>query len=120
MTWYDFLRYSKYIAVFYGAAFVLMLFGIWAGDTVNYKLIWSAVLFFGTAIAGNVALASYHYNHKGSMNMAKNEYLVEQDAAQVITDAGDSKSLALRATEADLEEHIRQIARKAVRDERGY
>jgi hypothetical protein len=122
MTWSDFLRYSKYIAVFYAIAFVMALVGIWAGGGVDYKLLWSAALFFCTAIAANVALGVYHSNHKSEMRMAKNIHLAKQSQTQVIT--SDTKDLAV--PEQDqlaaqlLEDGMRDIIRREVRKERGY
>jgi len=118
MTWNDFLRYSKYIAIFYTIAFALVLIGIWMGTGVNYRFIWSGVLFFATAVAANVALGWYHSNHRSSMALEKNIYLDQQQKAQVIT--SDTKELAQMKTELDLEGRFREIARKTIREERGY
>lgn len=118
MTWTDFLRYSKYIAIFYAIAFVLVLIGIWAGDGVNYRFIWSGVLFGAAAGAANLALGWYHTNHSSSMALEKNIYLDQQEKAQVITSEG--KELEVQKTALDMESRFREIARKTIRDERGY
>lgn len=118
MTWSDFLKYSKFIAIFYTIAFALVLVGIWSGTGVNYRFIWSGVLFGAAAITANVALGWYHSNHRTSMALEKNVYLATQEQAQIIT--SDTKELNLAKTEVDLENRFREIARKAIRDERGY
>jgi hypothetical protein len=118
MTWSDFLKYSKYVAVFYAAAFLVGIVGIWAQP--HSQWIWTAVMFFGAAMAGNVALACYHYNHKGSMLLAKNDYLAAQDEAQVITGT-TSKSMELRQAglRADMEEFMTDKIKEEMRN-RGY
>jgi high-affinity Fe2+/Pb2+ permease len=118
MTWYDFLRYSKYIAIFYAIAFALVLIGIWSSIGVGERFIWSGVLFFAAAAAANIALGWYHSNHRSSMALEKNIYLDQQQKAQVITTEG--KELAELKTELDLEGRFREIARKTIREERGY
>ena len=119
MTWSDFLRYSKYIAVFYVIAFMIGILGIWMEP--HGQWIWTASMFFGAALAGNVALGIYHANHKGSMLMAKNDYLQEQGAAQVIT-GERNKSLELRQSglTADMEDFMREQVEKQIRHTRGY
>lgn len=106
MTWADFLKYSKYIAVFYAAAFVIGIVGIWAQPHAQW--IWSAVMFFGAAIAANVALGFYQANHKSALLFAKNDYLAKQEEAQVIT--GDGKSLAIPQAlhQVEMEEFVKQ------------
>jgi len=118
MTWNDFLRYSKYIAIFYAIAFALVLIGIWMGTGVNYRFIWSGVLFFVAAAAANIALGWYHSNHRQSMALEKNIYLDQMNQAQVIT--SETRDLEQVKTEYDLEKRFREIARKAIREERGY
>lgn len=119
MNWSDFLRYSKYIAVFYGIAFTLVLTGIWlAPSDTGWKFFWSGVVFGVTSAAANICLGIYHSNHKTSMAMEKNIYLATQEQAQVIT--SDDKGLLVAKTELDLERSFREIARKVIRDERGY
>jgi len=123
MTWSDFLKYSKYIAIFYAVAFVFAFIGIWAGTGVNYRLLWSGGLFFCTAIAANVALGWYHANHKSEMQMAKNVHLARKAEAQVIT--SDSKSLSVVTEEGQfagelLDEHMRDAIADEVRKQRGY
>lgn len=121
MTWSDFLKYSKYIAIFYAIAFVVTLVGIWSvgqGDT-GWKFIWSGVLFGVAAGTANICLGVYHSNHRVAMTMEKNIYQATQDQAQVITT--DGKELEqMKPGEADVEVRFREIARKAIRDERGY
>lgn len=115
MTWSDFLRYSKYIAIFYAIAFVMALIGIWAGDGVNDRLLLSAALFFCTALAGNVALGAYHTNHKSEMKMAKNIHLAKQTEAQVIT--SDSKDLAVPEEQQLAAQLLSESMRDVIRDE---
>lgn len=119
MTWADFLKYTKYIAVFYATAFVIGVVGIWAEPHLQWM--WTSMLFFFTALASNVALAFYHANHKGSMTMAKNEYLSKREEAQVIT-GEPSKELDFqrKALNADMEDLMKDKVRQVIREERGY
>jgi hypothetical protein len=121
VTWKDFLKYAKWISVFYAIGFAMALLGIWLPE-LGAKFIWSGVLFAGAAGIANVALGSYHYNHKPEMSMQKNMYLAEQAEAQVIT--GDGVSVqpgqALRQLEAKLTVDLDQKVRREVRDQRGY
>jgi hypothetical protein len=120
MTWQDFLKYSKYIAVFYGLAFCFVFAGIWVGN-INMKLIWSGGLCFAVALAANVALGSYHYNHKKAMAFEKNVWLDQQQEAQVITGETPKAALQLhrRQNEQDFQEVIDQAVNKTLR-EKGY
>lgn len=118
MKWSDFLRYAKYIAVFYATAFIIGIIGIWIPP--HQKWMDTAVIIFLTAAVANICLGAYHYNHKPSMIMAKNEWLDEQDEPQVI--ASDSKELDFkrRANDKEIEDLLQIQIRKALRDERGY
>lgn len=118
MKWADFLRYSKYIAVFYAAAFIIGILGIWMEP--HGQWIWTAVMFFGAALAGNIALACYQYNHKGAMLMAKNDYLLTQEEAPVITSANKGLATTDSGLKADMAQFIQEEAEKAWRDRRGY
>jgi hypothetical protein len=125
MTWSDFLKYSKYIAVFYGIAFVMTLIGIWfvGHSDTGWKFITTGILFACTAFAANVALGWYHSNHKSEMKMAKNVHLARQAEAQVIT--SDSKELQVVTEEGQfanemLNEHMREAISEEVRKQRGY
>lgn len=124
MNWSDFLRYSKYIAVFYAAAFVMAFSGIWITG-LSEKFIWSGALLGATALAGNLALGFYYNNHKGLMLVAKNDYIAEQGGAQTIT--GDGKTVALSTgtigesgMTVEFEEFLKEQTRQALRRERGY
>ena len=119
MTWHDFLKYSKYIAVFYGIAFVIGLIGIWMPDPNRWVL--TAGLFFCTAIAANVALGFYYHNHDGAMTLEKNIYLAEQEQAQVITGETPKKDLQIlrRQQQADFKEVIDDAVRESLRKQ-GY
>lgn len=122
MNWEQFLKYSKYIAIFYGIAFVIALIGIWVEPHGKWMLMGG--LFFAAAFAGNVALGIYHSNHKGSMIQSKNEYLVQQDEAQVITGESTGTTMELatpseakKRVHADMDEYIKQVIRN---ERRGY
>jgi hypothetical protein len=119
MNWEQFLKYSKYIAIFYAIAFCIGIIGIWVPPHGQWLTM--GAFFCAAALAGNVALAFYHSNHKGSMIQSKNEYLVQQDEAQVITGESTGTTMELatpsearKRVVADMDEHIRQV----VRDER--
>ena len=119
MTWNDFLKYSKYIAVFYAIAFLIGVIGIWAQP--HSQWIWTAVMFFGAALAGNVALGFYHANHRSSMVMAKNEYLSKQEEHVVITgETTKALDFQRKAVNAELEDLMRDKVRQVIREERGY
>ena len=119
MTWNDFLKYTKYIAVFYAIAFAIGIIGIWAQPHAQWM--WTAVLFFGAALAGNIALGSYHYNHKSSMVMAKNEHLAKREEAQVITgESTKALDFQRKSVNAELDELMRDKVRQVIREERGY
>jgi hypothetical protein len=119
MTWSDFLRYSKYIAVFYAIAFMIGIIGIWAEP--HGQWIWTAAMFFGAALAGNVALGFYHANHQGSMVMAKNEYLAKAEEAQVITgETTKALDFQRRAVNSEMDELMKDKVRQVIREERGY
>lgn len=117
MTWTDFLRYTKYIAVFYVAAFITAMVGIWVPPHVQW--IWTGALIFLTAVASNVALGFYQYNHRGSLLYSKAKE--QPDNPQVVTALSDSKELALsdRAA-ADLDIMLDDVALRAARRARGY
>lgn len=121
MTWKDFLKYAKYISVFYAIGFAMALLGIWMPG-VGEKFIWSGVLFAGAAGIANVALGSYHYNHKPEMSMQKNLYLADQAEAQVITGDGVAvePNQALKQLEVKLTVDLDEKVRREVRDQRGY
>jgi len=118
MTWSDFLKYSKYIAVFYGIAFAMTLVGIWfvgKSDT-GWKFITTGILFGCTALAANIALGWYHSNHQSEMKMAKNIHLAKQSEAQVIT--SDSKELSVISERDQLSAQLLDEGmRQAIQDE---
>lgn len=119
MNWSDFLRYSKYIAVFYAIAFAIGIIGIWSPNPERW--IWTAVMFFGAALAGNIALGFYHANHKDAMVMAKNEHLMKQEEAVVITgETTKALDFQRKAVNAELEGILKDQVRKVIREERGY
>jgi hypothetical protein len=117
MTWADFLKYSKFIVIFYVIAFALVLIGIWSGSGVNWRFIWSGVVFGGAAAFANAALGIYHERHRTEMTLEKNIYLAKQEAPQVIT--GEGNELETRAQHA-VEEQFRAVARKVIKEERGW
>jgi|KBSMisStaDraftv2_1062788.scaffolds.fasta_scaffold01796_6 hypothetical protein len=127
MTWADFLRYSKYIAVFYGLAVVLMVLGIWMPTGINYRFIWSAVLCFGVALASNVALGFYHANHKAEMRFAKAVYIQQEDQDAPVDITSNSKDLAIVTDDEgkvvlspQLADLVDDVAYQAARKARGY
>jgi len=122
MTWSDFLKYTKYIAVFYAIAFCIGIIGIWMPNPTRTVL--TAAMFFCAALAGNVALGFYHANHKSEMKMAKNIHLARVDGVQSIT--SDAKGLAVVTEQAELasgllNESMREAIEEEVRKQRrGY
>lgn len=119
MTWKDFLRYTKYIGVFYAIAFALTLVGIWSTDP---KFVYSGLLFAGAAVVANVALGFYHSNHKQQMRFEKNLFLAEQEGSMDIT--GSEPAPAVVSSQQRLQEGIRELTEsevaKALRNQRGY
>jgi hypothetical protein len=118
MKWSDFLRYAKYIAVFYAAAFVIGILGVWIPP--HEKWLDTAVIIFLTAAVANICLGAYHYNHKPSMLMAKNDWLAEQDEPQVVASESKELDYARKINNEEIEALLRTQIRKAIRDERGY
>jgi hypothetical protein len=121
MTWNDFLRYTKFIAVFYAIAFALVLVGIWlAPSDTGWKFFWSGVVFGVTSAVANICLGIYHSNHKAVMVMAKNDWLEQRQQPQVIASESKELDYARKANNEEIEILLRAQIRKALRDERGY
>jgi len=122
VTWSDFLKYAKYIAVFYGLAFVIGVVGIWMPNPTRTVL--TAAMFFCAALAGNVALGFYHNNHRSEMKMAKNIHIARQDGVQSIT--SDAKGLAVVSEDDEVGAGFLNLSmREAIEEEvrkqrRGY